>query len=110
MRSWLEQFTNIFSEAGITRVNLNFAMLTRPQEFLTIHQGTNSLPSLHELVEYLRDTTIFNPKERMISVIESQIALLNNPPDTVAIENLNRLLAAHDDILPHEWKSTDALS
>jgi organic radical activating enzyme len=110
MKSWLELFSDIFKLNGVTRVNLNFAMLTRPNEFLTIHQGTKAVPSLNDLRDYLSETDLFHPKQRMISVVESQISLLTNEPNHVALDKLDNLLAAHDKILPHTWSSTDAIS
>lgn len=107
--NWLDVFSTIFKSANIHRVNLNLAMLTRPEEFLTIHQGTRALPSLHRLVNYLRDTDLFYPKQRMIDVVESQIALMTQQPNDKADSDLEQLLSAHDRILPHKWSSTDAL-
>jgi len=110
LQDWLETFAAIFGRSGVHTVNLNFAMLTRPNEFLTVHQGSQALPSLIALSDYLRSSNMFAPKERMVAVVESQIALMYNEPNLEAKQALEQLLAAHDQILPHNWKSVDALS
>lgn len=109
MTAWLTVFHNMFHGSLVSKVGLNFAMLTRPAEFLTIHQGRQAVPSLEAAIEFLHSTDLFHPRDRMIAVLQSQISLLTMDKNTEAMARLEALLAAHDRILPHTWSSADAL-
>lgn len=109
MTSWLKTFADIFSRYNVKSALLNFALLTRPEELATIHQGTRAISSLEDIREYLQSTDMFQPKKRMTAVLDSQLSLLVNEPNIENDEKIKVLLQAHDDIMKHDWKSVDAI-
>lgn len=110
MHDWIDKFKNIFLEFNVQRARVHFALLTRPNEFQTIHQGENAIPALEKSIEVMESTELFKGKDETIKVLENQKSkLLGVEPNKEMIKKLSVLLSAHDNILPNEWKSEDAL-
>lgn len=111
MHDWLSKFIDIFQATGVKSARVHFALLTRPNEFQTIHQGDFAVPAIEALIELVRASEILRGKDEAIKVLENQkVKLTGVEPNKVVLEKLSKLLQAHDTILPNEWKSEDALS
>lgn len=108
---WLTKYTGIFENRGISNVGLHFAMLTRPIEFQTIHQGEAAVPSIDKILSLIESNNIFTGKESCKRILENQKSkLIGHESDVAMLDKLAATLRAHDRILPHDWKSEDALS
>ena len=108
---WLSKFTDIFVQRGISAVSLHFAMLTRPGEFQTIHQGEVAVASINKILAVIESSAIFTGKESCRRILENQKSkLIGQEPNVAMLDKLAETLRAHDKILPHDWKSEDALS
>ena len=108
---WIDKFDAIFTTNNISDVRIHFALLTRPNEFQTMHQGKMAVPAIDKLIQLIQASKSYKGKRDSIKLLENQRSkLVDTEPDKVMLAKLSRLLAAHDTILPNDWKSEDALS
>ena len=111
LESWLSAFTDLFKSNGIGKIWLHFALLTRPDEFQTVYQGKLAVPAIDSLINFIQASDLFYGKTNRIQVLESQKSILiDREPNIEKMAELANLLRAHDNILPNDWKSEDALS
>jgi molybdenum cofactor biosynthesis enzyme MoaA len=108
---WIDKFDTIFTANNISDVRIHFALLTRPNEFQTMHQGNMAVPAIDKLIQLIQSSKSYKGKRDSIKLLENQrIKLVDTEPNQVMLTKLSRLLEAHDAILPNDWKSEDALS
>lgn len=109
LHEWVLMFNKIFESNNISKITLNFALLTRPAEFQVIHQGKRAIPYLDKLINILESSNIISNKEKLITTIINQKTLLSDiEQNEEMIEKLQKMLESHDTIMKHSWKSIDS--
>lgn len=107
---WLNTFSEIFKSNNVSSVSLNFALLTRPEQFRPIYQGNLAVNSLTRLIEFLKNNKNLQDKSNVEMLDGLKMLLIDKQPNIEKLNELSFLLQSHDKILPNEWKSEDALS